>query len=68
LLDIGNNKSALRKMFVAKDYRGKEFGVAQNLLGLLYSHGPGIKASPKYSWAPPKNSQGRNGFMKRMVL
>ena len=32
LLDIGNNKSALRKMFVAKDYRGKEFGIGQTLL------------------------------------
>ncbi|HEY6504734.1 MAG TPA: GNAT family N-acetyltransferase, partial [Chitinophagaceae bacterium] len=27
LLDIGNNKGALRKMFVAKDYRGKESGI-----------------------------------------
>ena len=35
LLDIGNNKSALRKMFVAKDYRGKEFGIGQNLLNTL---------------------------------
>ena len=35
LLDIGNNKSALRKMFVAKDYRGKEFGIGQNLLNNL---------------------------------
>lgn len=35
LLDIGNNKSALRKMFVAKDYRGKEFGIGQSLLNTL---------------------------------
>ncbi len=35
LLDIGNNKSALRKMFVAKDYRGKEFGIGQDLLNTL---------------------------------
>ena len=32
LLDIGNNRGALRKMFVAKEYRGKEFGVGQKLL------------------------------------
>ena len=32
LLDIGNYKSALRKMFVAKEYRGKEFGIGQSLL------------------------------------
>ena len=32
LIDIGNSQSALRKMFVAKEYRGKEKGVAQQLL------------------------------------
>jgi len=35
LLDIGNNKGALRKMFVVKEYRGKEFGVGQKLLNNL---------------------------------
>ena len=35
LLDIGNNKVALRKMFVDKNYRGKEFGVGQKLLNSL---------------------------------
>lgn len=35
LLDIGNKKGALRKMFVAKEYRGKEFGVGQALLNTL---------------------------------
>ena len=35
LLDIGNHGGALRKMFVNKDYRGKEFGVGQMLLGTL---------------------------------
>ena len=35
LLDIGNEKGALRKMFVAKEYRGKEFGVGQALLNNL---------------------------------
>ncbi|MES2373582.1 MAG: GNAT family N-acetyltransferase [Bacteroidota bacterium] len=35
LLDIGNQTTALRKMFVAKDYRGKEFSVGQNLLNSL---------------------------------
>jgi N-acetylglutamate synthase-like GNAT family acetyltransferase len=32
LIDIGNNQTALRKMFVASDYRGKEKGVAQQLM------------------------------------
>jgi N-acetylglutamate synthase-like GNAT family acetyltransferase len=35
LLDIGNRQGALRKMFVRKNYRGKEFGVGQNLLTTL---------------------------------
>lgn len=35
LLDIGNSQGALRKMFVNKTYRGKEYGVGQKLLNLL---------------------------------
>ncbi len=35
LLDIGNNQGALRKMFVNKNYRGKEYGVGQKLLDTL---------------------------------
>ncbi len=35
LLDIGNRQGALRKMFVRKDYRGKEFGAGQKLLTTL---------------------------------
>ncbi|HET9434215.1 MAG TPA: GNAT family N-acetyltransferase, partial [Chitinophagaceae bacterium] len=35
LLDIGNRQGALRKMFVRKNYRGKEFGVGQKLLTTL---------------------------------
>ncbi|CAN5118350.1 GNAT family N-acetyltransferase [soil metagenome] len=37
LLDIGNNQAALRKMFVAQPYRGKTFGIGQNLLYTLTS-------------------------------
>ncbi len=45
LLDIGNNKAALRKMFVAKSYRGKEFGIGQSLLNNLiaWARHKGIK-------------------------
>ncbi len=32
LIDIGNGQTALRKMFVEKDYRGKKKGVAKALL------------------------------------
>ena len=35
LLDIGNREAALRKMFVAAAYRGREHGVAQRLLDQL---------------------------------
>lgn len=37
LIDIGKGQGALRKMFVAKEYRGKERGVAQRLLEELIS-------------------------------
>jgi N-acetylglutamate synthase-like GNAT family acetyltransferase len=35
LLNIGNNRGALRKMFVHQGYRGKEWGVGQQLLNCL---------------------------------
>ena len=35
LLDIGNNQTALRKMFVDRNYRGKEYGIGQKLLDNL---------------------------------
>lgn len=38
LIDIGNRQAALRKMFVQKDYRGKERRVGQMLLDVLLKH------------------------------
>ncbi|MBW9115779.1 GNAT family N-acetyltransferase [Rhizobium cauense] len=38
LKDIGNNQTALRKMFVAADVRGREHGVANRLLSQLVAH------------------------------
>jgi N-acetylglutamate synthase-like GNAT family acetyltransferase len=35
LLDLGNYQAALQKLFVHKDYRGKEIGVGQQLLDTL---------------------------------
>jgi GNAT superfamily N-acetyltransferase len=32
LVDIGNQQVALRKMFVGRSFRGKDFGIAQKLL------------------------------------
>jgi N-acetylglutamate synthase-like GNAT family acetyltransferase len=39
LIDIGNNMVALRKMFVHKDWRGKEKATAQKLLDIVFDWG-----------------------------
>jgi N-acetylglutamate synthase-like GNAT family acetyltransferase len=46
LLDIGDHKAALRKMFVNKDRRGKQMGVGQKLLDTLvdWARHKGIRA------------------------
>jgi N-acetylglutamate synthase-like GNAT family acetyltransferase len=36
LVDIGNNAVALRKMFVAKEFRGKEQGISKRLLDTVF--------------------------------
>jgi GNAT superfamily N-acetyltransferase len=38
LKDIGSRQAALRKMFVASPFRGREFGVAGKLLDALLAH------------------------------
>lgn len=38
LKDIGQRQAALRKMFVAAPFRGREFGVAGRLLDVLLAH------------------------------
>ena len=35
LIDCGDNIGTIRKMFVKKEFRGKEFGIAQRLLNTL---------------------------------
>ncbi|MEY4541911.1 MAG: hypothetical protein RLZZ306_3668 [Bacteroidota bacterium] len=35
LIDCGENIGTIRKMFVKKEFRGKEFGIAQRLLDIL---------------------------------
>jgi len=39
LLDIGEGEGALRKMFVAAEYRGADKGIAGRLLAALLDHG-----------------------------
>ena len=38
LITTGHHAGALRKMFVKKEYRGKEWGIAQSLLLTLQEH------------------------------
>jgi len=38
LLNCGHQSGAIRKMFVKKEYRGKEFGIAQALLDTLFAY------------------------------
>jgi N-acetylglutamate synthase-like GNAT family acetyltransferase len=38
LVELADDNAALRKMFVAADYRGGELGVAANLLDMLINH------------------------------
>jgi GNAT superfamily N-acetyltransferase len=38
IIAIGDNAGALRKMFVRKEYRGKELGIAQLLLDTLLAY------------------------------
>jgi len=38
LISIGDENGVIRKMFVSKDFRGKEFGIAQNLLNGLITY------------------------------
>jgi GNAT superfamily N-acetyltransferase len=44
LIDTGHNAGAIRKMFVKKEFRGKELAIAQQLLAILieYCNGKGI--------------------------
>ncbi|MCY0970751.1 GNAT family N-acetyltransferase [Chryseobacterium wangxinyae] len=44
LVKFDNNSGAIRKMFVKKEFRGKEFNIAQNLFDVLidYCHRNGI--------------------------
>lgn len=48
LIDCGENIGVIRKMFVKKEFRGKEFGIAQRLLDLLLSVAGEAKMSDIY--------------------
>ncbi len=48
LLDIGNKQTALRKMFVDKNFRGKEYRAGQQLLDTLIAYATQLKAQEVY--------------------
>jgi len=48
LISIGHNAGAIRKMFVKKEFRGKEYGIAQQLLEKLIEYCYGIKITDLY--------------------
>lgn len=48
LKDIGEQQAALRKMFVAKPWRGSEYGVAGRLLETLLDHARAQKLQDIY--------------------
>ena len=39
LINCGHNSGCIRKMFVKKEYRGRELGIAQQLLNTLLQYG-----------------------------
>ncbi|MEP0518996.1 MAG: GNAT family N-acetyltransferase [Hyphomicrobiales bacterium] len=45
LMDIGNQQSVLRKMFVREAYRGREHGIASLLLQHLIAHAESVNFS-----------------------
>jgi N-acetylglutamate synthase-like GNAT family acetyltransferase len=48
LISIGHNAGAIRKMFVKKEYRGKEHGIAQQLLDILINYSNSINITDLY--------------------
>ena len=67
LKDIGLRQAALRKMFVASPFRGRELGVAGRLLDALLAHARTRASSRSFS-APRINFPRRTGSTKRRVL
>jgi GNAT superfamily N-acetyltransferase len=67
LLDIGCNLVALRKMFVNRDYRGREIGTAQKLLeiSLNWAITKGIR---KIYLGTTPQFLAAHGFTKKTVL
>ncbi|MFT3701429.1 MAG: GNAT family N-acetyltransferase [Agriterribacter sp.] len=48
LIAIGHQAGAIRKMFVKKEYRGKAYGIAQQLLSILIDYSRGVHIEDLY--------------------
>ena len=69
LIGIGNHAGALRKMFVRKEYRGKETGIAQTLFNALISYCKAARINDVYLGSVDRMKAAhrfyeRNGFIK----
>lgn len=69
LINIGNHQGVLRKFFVDKDYRGREKGIAQQLLDALLAHCHSAGITDIYlgtidTMTAAARFYGRNGFLR----
>ncbi len=48
LISIGHRAGAIRKMFVKKEFRGKEYGIAQQLLEELVAYSKSVQITDLY--------------------
>ena len=68
LIDIDHHAGVIRKMFVSADFRGKEIGVAQDLLDTLVKHSRSVGIQNLYLGTIPRLQAAirfyeRNGFV-----
>ncbi len=68
LIDFGDKLGCVRKMFVKAEFRGKEYGIAQQLLNKLTEHGRSVGVQSVYLGTVAKLQAAirfyeRNGFV-----
>jgi N-acetylglutamate synthase-like GNAT family acetyltransferase len=69
LISIGHHAGTIRKMFVRKEFRGKEFGIAQRLLETLIDHSKAHEITDLYLGTVDRLQAAirfyeRNGFVR----
>jgi N-acetylglutamate synthase-like GNAT family acetyltransferase len=68
LLDIGNKQTALRKIFVDKNFRGKEYKVGQQLLDTLITYAKGAKIEAVYLGTTEKFTAAQRFYEKNAFV